>query len=64
MDFIVQFGALTEVQTRFWARQICLAVQYLHTLGNFRHFLRKFLRIDLLGHASLAVCYKVLKAMF
>ncbi|XP_037033418.1 testis-specific serine/threonine-protein kinase 6-like [Bradysia coprophila] len=33
MDFIVQFGALTEVQARFWARQISLAVQYLHTLG-------------------------------
>ncbi|KAG4068178.1 hypothetical protein HA402_008819 [Bradysia odoriphaga] len=39
MDFIVQFGALTEVQTRFWARQISLAVQYLHTLGNDIHFL-------------------------
>lgn len=34
MDYIVQFGALTEMQTRLWAWQICLAVQYLHTLGN------------------------------
>ena len=33
MDFIVQFGAVTEIQTRFWARQISLAIQYLHTLG-------------------------------
>lgn len=33
MDFIAQFGAVSEMQTRFWARQISLAVQYLHTLG-------------------------------
>lgn len=39
MDYIVQFGALTEMQTRLWAWQICLAVQYLHTLGNCKHFL-------------------------
>lgn len=33
MDFVVQFGAVSETQTRFWARQIALAIQYLHTLG-------------------------------
>ncbi|KAG4068829.1 hypothetical protein HA402_004977 [Bradysia odoriphaga] len=33
MDYIVQFGAVSEIQTRFWARQIALAIQYLHTLG-------------------------------
>lgn len=33
MDFIAQFGAVSETQTRFWARQISLAIQYLHTLG-------------------------------
>lgn len=33
MDFVVQFGAVSEMQTRFWARQIALAIQYLHTLG-------------------------------
>lgn len=36
MDFISQFGAVSEMQTRFWSRQISLAVQYLHTLGNIR----------------------------
>lgn len=35
MDFIVQFGAVSEIQTRFWARQISLAIQYLHTLGSY-----------------------------
>ncbi len=35
MDFIVQFGAVSEMQTRFWARQISLAIQYLHTLSTY-----------------------------
>lgn len=35
MDFILQFGAVSEIQTRFWARQISLAIQYLHTLGSY-----------------------------
>lgn len=38
MDFVVQFGAVSEMQTRFWARQIALAVQYIHTLGIAHRF--------------------------
>lgn len=38
MDFVVQFGAVSEMQTRFLARQIALAIQYLHTLGVAHRF--------------------------
>lgn len=32
LDFIIRAGAISEPQTRFWVRQIALAIQYLHTL--------------------------------
>lgn len=32
LDFIIKEGAISEQQTRFWVRQIALAIQYLHTL--------------------------------
>lgn len=38
MDYVVQFGAVSEIQTRFWSRQIALAIQYLHTLGIAHRF--------------------------
>lgn len=32
LEHIIKFGAIVEPQARFWARQIALAVQYLHKL--------------------------------
>lgn len=49
MDYVVQFGAVSEMQTRFWSRQIALAVQYLHTLGVAHRWDIFLVRI---GHAA------------
>lgn len=32
LDFILKDGAISEPQTRFWVRQIALALQYLHRM--------------------------------
>lgn len=33
LDFILKEGAISEDQSRFWCRQIALALQYLHRLA-------------------------------